>query len=456
MASDQGCGGGRVSEPVVDGCKRADAPHRDGVDHGDERSATESLMLRLLAVRKQTEQLAHSLSDADATVQSMPNASPAKWHLAHTTWFFETLILTPYLPGYQLFDPSYNYLFNSYYERIGSRHERSERGMLTRPTLDRVLQYRHHVDSALGALMTLPPSPPLSNLIQLGINHEQQHQELLLTDILHLFSRNPLEPAYCAQTRPECSSQPENDSGFNPYAGGLLKFGHAGNDFAFDCEGPSHQRYLAPFQLARRLVTNREWLEFMGDGGYQRPELWLSDGWASCQRQQWTSPLYWREETGAWSTMTLRGRQPLLLDAPVTHVSLYEADAYARWKGLRLPTEFEWEHAASGAAVAGNFLGSGLLEPREHHCSAQARGGVQQLFGDVWEWTESAFSRYPGFRPSEDAVGEYNGKFMSGQYVLRGGSCVTPDGHMRATYRNFFAADTRWQFAGVRLAGDVA
>jgi len=410
---------------------------------------------RFRQVRAQTARLASCLSDADATVQSMPEASPAKWHLAHTTWFFETLVLAPFLPGYAQFDANYAFLFNSYYEALGTRLNRASRGMLTRPSLGEVLAYRAHVDAAMADLLCAPLAPERLALVDLGIQHEQQHQELLLTDVLHLFASNPLEPAYLPgaplPARAVVSSQ---EDGFAEFAGGLLEFGHAGPDFAFDCEGPRHQRFLVPFRLALRPVTAGDWVAFIADDGYRRPELWLSDGWAACQAENWTAPLYWRCEDGGWTSMTLRGRQPLDPAAPVGHVSYFEADAYARWRGLRLPTEFEWEHAAAATAPTGNFLETGALTPRGP-AAGSASASPAQLFGDVWEWTDSPYVKYPGFRPLPGAPGEYNGKFMSGQMVLRGGSCATPQSHIRATYRNFFHPAARWQFSGLRLAGDA-
>jgi ergothioneine biosynthesis protein EgtB len=403
-------------------------------------------------VRQCTRELIAGLSDADATVQSMPDASPAKWHLAHTTWFFEEMILAPQQSDYQPFDPQYGFLFNSYYESIGARHARPERGLLTRPTLDEIGRYRTHVDQGLLELLGRTADPHTRMLVELGCHHEQQHQELLLTDILHLFSKNPLHPSYASvRSRPR-PAVPQAPLTYTAYEGGIVAIGHAGEAFAFDCEGPRHREILPAFRLADRCVTNREWLEFMADGGYRTPLLWLSDGWAQVQQQGWTGPLYWWEERGAPFSMTLHGAQPLELDAPVTHVSYFEADAFATWSGRRLPTESEWEVAARREPCQGNFADSGLLRPAP---AAGQGAGPQQLFGDVWEWTRSAYSPYPGYRPSAGAVGEYNGKFMSGQYVLRGGSCVTPANHIRATYRNFFHPDARWQFSGVRLAEDA-
>jgi ergothioneine biosynthesis protein EgtB len=404
------------------------------------------------SVRQQTRELVAGLSDADATVQSMPDASPAKWHLAHTTWFFEEMVLAGRAPDYRAFDPQYGFLFNSYYESLGARHARPERGLLTRPTLTEVNRYRDHIDEAVQRLLAGHGDPQVRMLVELGCHHEQQHQELLLTDILHLFSRNPLHPAYAGARRPPRPVVPHYPATYTRYPGGVVEVGHQGPEFAFDCETPRHRQILPGYRLANRCVTNREWLEFMADGGYRSPLLWLSDGWEQVQRQGWSMPLYWWEEAGAHFSMTLHGAQPLELDAPVTHVSYFEADAFGTWAGKRLPTESEWEAAAQGQPRAGNFADSGLL--RAVAPSGMA-SGPQQLFGDVWEWTRSAFAPYPGFHASAGAVGEYNGKFMSGQMVLRGGSCVTPADHIRASYRNFFRPDARWQFSGVRLAEDA-
>ena len=415
---------------------------------GPEPSALER---RYQSVRAATAALVAPLSDADATVQSMPDASPAKWHLAHTTWFFEAMVLTTHCSDYRAFDERYNFLFNSYYESVGARQPRPLRGLLTRPTLDEVRAYRAHVDAAMAALLQGAPQESVLKIIELGCHHEQQHQELLLTDILHLFAQNPLRPAY-RESVPLPVEPLDRALSYRDFPGGLFEMGHAGSDFAFDCEAPRHTVRIEPYRLADRLVTNREWAEFIADGGYRSPLLWLSDGWAKVAAEGWTAPLYWEARDGEYWSMTLRGAQPLDLDAPVTHVSYFEADAFASWAGRRLPTEAEWEVAARALPVSGNFVESGRLRPRP---AAAVQGELRQMYGDVWEWTRSAFMPYPRFHPMAGALGEYNGKFMSGQFVLRGGSCVTPEDHVRATYRNFFAPHARWQFSGLRLAEDA-
>jgi ergothioneine biosynthesis protein EgtB len=413
------------------------------------RSYSPALAQRFAAVRALTEALAEPLSDADATAQSMADASPAKWHLAHTTWFFETFILRDHVPGYRLFDERYPFLFNSYYEAEGKRHARARRGMITRPSLDEVCGYRAAVNGALlAAFDDLPDAA--RQLVALGCHHEEQHQELLLTDILHLFSENPCEPAIWPGERKQPVPMP-GPVGWIEGAEGVVEIGHDGGEFAFDCEGPRHRALLHRHAIADRTVTNGEWAAFIDDGGYRDARHWLSDGWAWVQAEAIDAPLYWaRGDDGGWTRFGLDGRRPIDPAAPVTHVSLYEADAYASWAGARLPTEFEWEAAASASdARLGNFLGSaGPVEPRP------STGGPA-WFGDVWEWTGSAYRPYPGFAPCEGAVGEYNGKFMSGQFVLKGGSCATPRGHVRASYRNFFYPHQRWQFTGVRLAKDL-
>jgi ergothioneine biosynthesis protein EgtB len=399
------------------------------------------LASRLFATRKLTRDLAAPLSDADATVQPFPDASPAKWHLAHTSWFFEIFVLRDHAPGYRPFDDRYAFLFNSYYEAEGPRHARPRRGMLSRPSLDEIRSYRAHVDEALER--TLPSlSPAALELVELGINHEQQHQELFLTDILATFAENPLEPAYGELAPPACfAAEP-----LSWHAGreGIVEIGAADAGFAFDSERPRHRVFLSAHEIANRRVSNREWRQFIDAGGYRTPTLWLSEGWDWVQREQVSAPLYWRDEA---TEFTLAGRGEIDWAAPVSHVSFYEADAFARWAGARLPTEAEWEDFASSAdpAIGNQLDGAGPVLPRP--------GGG--MFGDVWEWTQSAFASYPGFAPAAGAVGEYNGKFMSGQFVLKGASCATPRGHSRASYRNFFPPHARWQFTGLRLARDA-
>jgi ergothioneine biosynthesis protein EgtB len=399
-------------------------------------------------VREHSRRLAAPLSDADATVQSMPDASPAKWHLAHTTWFFETMVLRPNRPGYAVFDESFNFLFNSYYETLGARQPRPRRGMMTRPSLEQVMAYRAHVDRGMTEMLRGELPQPVRELVELGCHHEQQHQELLLTDILHLFAQSPLHPAYAvpAPALAEAAAAPREVQ-FRAFDGGIVEIGHAGDGFGFDCEGPRHRALTEPFRLADRLVTNGEWMQFVADGGYRDPLLWLSAGWGAVQAQGWDSPLYWQQRDGAWHGMTLHGLVPLRPEAPVTHVSYFEADAFASWAGKRLPSEAEWEHAASGLVPEA----SPALQPRP----APDAPGLRQMFGEVWQWTRSPFTPYPRFRPAAGAVGEYNGKFMCGQFVLRGSSCATPEGHTRPSYRNFFPPDARWQFSGLRLAEDA-
>ncbi|WP_282609791.1 ergothioneine biosynthesis protein EgtB [Pelagibius sp. Alg239-R121] len=407
-----------------------------------------------LKVRGESLSLVSGLSDSDATVQSMEDASPAKWHLAHTTWFFETFLLEPRLTGYQVFDPNYCYLFNSYYEQVGERHPRPSRGMLTRPSLEDIRNYRTHVDAGMARFLDSGPTGEILDLVELGLHHEQQHQELLLTDILHLFAQNPLRPAFRAPEPLAVESNGPAPLDWLSFDQAMVQIGHAGSDFAFDCEGPRHEAIIRSFKLASRPVLNAEWFEFMADSGYRTSTLWLSDGWAIVNERGWDAPFYWEQRDGAWMTMTLRGLQPVDPAAPVCHISYFEADAFARWMGKRLPSEFEWEHAAAGREVTGNFADSGRLRPKPP-ASVASDGSSENLFGDVWEWTHSPYTAYPRFKISEGAVGEYNGKFMNGQYVLRGGSCATPAGHVRATYRNFFQPDKRWQFSGLRLADDA-
>jgi ergothioneine biosynthesis protein EgtB len=412
-------------------------------------------MARYAAVRAHSLDLAGPLSAEDQQVQSMPDVSPTKWHLAHVSWFFETFLLGPALPGYQVFDPVYGFLFNSYYEAVGPRWSRPERGLLSRPSLDDVVAYRRHVDAAMDRLIaTAAPDRwrELEPLIDLGINHEQQHQELILMDIKHVLSLNPLSPVYTAPDGDE-ATHVAPPSQWLLYEGGLVEVGHEGDSdaFAFDNEGPRHKAWLEPFVLASRLSTCGEYLDFIDDDGYGRPELWLSEGWAAIQREGWRAPLYWREQPdGDWRIFTLHGETPLDPEEPVGHLSFYEADAFARWSGRRLPTEAEWETAATAAKPVSS-LAAGAFHPR----TALPMSGLQQMSGELWQWTSSSYGPYPRYRPAAGAIGEYNGKFMSGQMVLRGGCVATPEGHARPTYRNFFPPASRWAFSGVRLADDA-
>ena len=414
---------------------------------------------RFSAARRRTLALCSGLTAEDMMVQSCPEASPAKWHLAHTAWFFESFVLREFVPGYQLFNADFPWLFNSYYEGFSAFPEKRLRSSFSRPALEEILRYRQHVDLGIERLLEAGAEPEALRRVELGVNHEEQHQELLLTDILHAFFTNPLRPVYGngANLESRISESRVGDSGaaleFQQFEGGMSEVGYLGNGFSFDNELPRHRTWLEPFSIARRLVTCREFAEFMADGGYRRPELWLSAGWNAVKSNDWRTPLYWTNEGDAWRVFSLRGDLPLeeLESSPVSHVSFYEADAYARWAGRRLPTEFEWETAAEGQPVEGNLLDSGLLVPSPRTALLQNEHPTK-WFGDCWVWTASAYLGYPGFRPLEGALGEYNGKFMSGQMVLRGGSCVTPATHIRASYRNFFAPETRWQFSGIRLA----
>ncbi|PCC72790.1 ergothioneine biosynthesis protein EgtB [Nannocystis exedens] len=405
-------------------------------------------------VRAATEALVAGLPAEDLVVQSMPDASPAKWHLAHTTWFFETFVLRPAGGGYRPFHPEFEVLFNSYYEAVGPQFSRPRRGLLSRPTGAEVLQYRAHVDAAMHELLAQDGPPWLGERVRLGLEHEQQHQELILMDLLHLYAQNPLRPALRASAAPP-SSRPAPSLRWCLGPVGVREVGHAGAGFHFDNEGPRHQTLLRPYVLASRCVTNAEYAEFVADGGYRRSTLWLSDGWAQVQAEGWTAPLYWYLSEGTWWQTTLGGPRPLDPHAPVVHVSHYEADAFARWAGARLPTEFEWEALAEAAPVRGNFVESGRLHPTAAEPPPRPESQPAQLFGDVWEWTASAYLPYPGYHPPEGALGEYNGKFMSNQMVLRGGSCASPRDHLRASYRNFFPPRARWPFTGIRLTKDA-
>ncbi|HYH46506.1 MAG TPA: ergothioneine biosynthesis protein EgtB [Thermoanaerobaculia bacterium] len=421
------------------------------------------LAARFRTIRETTSWLAAPLSPEDCTVQAMPDASPTKWHLAHTSWFFETFVLVPGLAGYSEFHPDFRVLFNSYYNSVGAQHARFERGLITRPSLAETRAYREHVDAALLRLLEKGGlSDELAAFVEVGLHHEQQHQELIVTDLKALFARNPLGPVY----RPALGTPAPGAApplGWKRFEEGVLPIGHDGPGFAFDNEGPRHRVFLESFEIATRPATAGEYLEFMDDGGYRRPELWLSEGWGQAQANGWQAPLYWLERegrTGDWHQQTLAGWRPVDPAEAVCHLSFYEADAFARWAGARLPTEAEWEVAAtaelrSGRKEEGNFLEDGRFHPAAPASLASPSKGLSQLFGDVWEWTQSPYVGYPGYRPPQGALGEYNGKFMVNQIVLRGGSCATPRSHIRATYRNFFPTGARWQFSGVRLARDA-
>ncbi len=427
----------------------------------------ETTTARFARVRARSLELAAPLSAEDCGAQSMPDASPVKWHLAHTTWFFETFILEPFEQAFAPFDPAFRVLFNSYYNGVGDKYPRPQRGLLTRPGLDAVKAYRRDVDARVTALLGLRDNDAaLAALAELGLNHEQQHQELLLTDVKHLLSLNPLRPAGYAlsanaprQATPPTPASPATTTttattatDWVAFAGGNQRIGFDRPGFCFDNESPRHEVHLPAYRLASRPVSNAEYLRFVEADGYRDPQSWLSEGWDWVRAHALAHPLYWRRGEAGWEEFTLGGVRPLQPDAPVVHLSYFEADAYARRVGARLPTEAEWEHAAAGCRIAGNFADQGLLHPA---ASTAASPALTQMFGDVWEWTQSAYAAYPGYRPAAGAIGEYNGKFMVNQYVLRGGSCATPAGHVRASYRNFFPATARWQFSGVRLAADA-
>src|SRR5262245_2983624 len=420
-------------------------------DRGSQPLSAERLAAHYREVRAVTEALAAPLTPEDCAIQSMPDASPVKWHLAHTTWFFETFVLSGTGRAYRPFDPHFAYLFNSYYDAVGNRLPRSQRGQLSRPMLSDVYRYRAHIDDQMLELLESEgASSPSAATVELGLNHEQQHQELLLTDIKHAFASNPLRPTYRKRTR-QTVTEAVGPPDWITFPAGLYGQGHDSNGFAFDNESPRHQIWQPAFQLASRLVTNGEYLAFIEAGGYEGPEVVLADGWETCGGQRWHAPLYWEQQQQSWWLMTLAGMQPVNEAEPVCHVSFFEADAFARWAGARLPTEAEWEVAAASQTVAGNLLESDLLQPV---AAPPSPAPLRQLFGDVWEWTTSAYLAYPGYRPLPGALGEYNGKFMCNQMVLRGGSCLTPAAHVRPTYRNFFPPKTRWQFTGIRLAKD--
>jgi ergothioneine biosynthesis protein EgtB len=418
----------------------------------EERTAT-ALAAQFTAVRQQTDSLTAPLSAEDQMVQSCPEASPAKWHLAHTTWFFETFILSPHLPGYRPFHPHFRDLFNSYYNAVGQQPDKALRNTFSRPGLDEVRKYRAHVDEHMLRLLQPGISDAVRTLVVLGCNHEQQHQELIVTDIKHAFWSNPLRPVYQPASAAGQASVGTPAQRPQLYPEGLYDIGAEGDAFYFDNEAARHKVFVRPFRFAMRLATCGEYLSFIEDGGYTRPELWLSDGWKAVQTHRWNAPLYWEKVNGQWFQFTCSGQRKVEEAEPVCHVSYYEADAFARWAGARLPTEFEWEVAAQNLPVKGNLLEDGKFHP-EAASPALEDGQPAQMFGDVWEWTASAYLAYPGYKPAAGALGEYNGKFMSGQMVLRGGSCATPRSHIRASYRNFFPPETRWQFSGIRLADD--
>ena len=406
-------------------------------------------------VRGFTEQLCSPLVTEDYIIQSMPDVSPTKWHIAHVTWFWETFLLSVAKPDYTSPHPQYAYLFNSYYNSLGTRHCRPKRGLISRPTVKETYQYRAYVDEQVLHLLDRFDEQKLAQftpIILLGLYHEQQHQELMVTDIKHVFSNNPLYPIY--QPHPPVKATSTVPLEWLPYSEGLYWIGYDGDGFFFDNEKPRHRQFLESFQLASRLITNGDYLEFIEDGGYHNPLLWLSDGWRTVQEQEWSAPLYWEKRDGQWWMMTLSGLRPVEPTEPVCHVSYYEADAYARWADARLPTEAEWEVAASKLPLEGNFVESGLYHPTPL-LQAPPSGKLAQMFGDVWEWTQSSYAPYPGYKPAPGAVGEYNGKFMCDQYVLRGGSCATSHSHLRSSYRNFFPAYAQWQFMGIRLAREV-
>ena len=426
------------------------------------RGRVERLLARFHQVRDLTSALCTGLEPEDCVVQSMPDVSPTKWHLAHTTWFFETFILKRFVPGYRAEIPEYAYLFNSYYNAAGNMHRRDLRGLISRPTVREAQRYRVSIDSHIDDLLSDADEKLLDEIepiVVLGIHHEQQHQELLVTDIKHVFAQNPLYPVFREGRDAALPRKLSRDGAarrpyqFVEFQEAIVEIGHAGRGFAYDNEGPRHQALVSAFSLASRPVTNGEYTEFIEDGGYRRPEFWLSLGWMTVNEQRWQAPLYWTKHDGGWWNFTLSGFRPVGESEPVTHVSYFEADAYANWAGARLPTEFEWEHAALDYPIEGNFVEDENFHPRALFASEHDRH-LHQMFGDVWEWTRSAYSPYPGYRAAPGALGEYNGKFMCNQYVLRGGSCATSRSHIRPTYRNFFQPEKRWQFTGIRLARD--
>jgi len=419
--------------------------------------ARQSAIQAFQRIRQDSEKLCQPLTTEDYVIQTVPEVSPPKWHLAHVTWFFETFILQPYAANYQVFDSQYNYLFNSYYQQIGAMHPRSQRGLLSRPTVETIYEYRHFVETAMLELLSNASAEQWAAIqprLEIGLNHEQQHQELLLTDIKYNFAQNPLRPAYREDLPSSTMLTTPASLTWLEFPGGIVDIGFDEDGFAYDNESPRHTTYVQPYQLSARLITNLEFLAFIEDAGYQRPELWLSDGWATVQQQGWQAPLYWEKLDQQWWQMTLGGMRPLALDEPVCHISYYEADAYARWVDKRLPTEAEWEIAARMLPLTGHFREQDILHPTATNADAGSQT-LAQMYGDVWEWTQSPYLPYPGYRTPKGAIGEYNGKFMCNQFVLRGGSCITPVDHMRVTYRNFFYPHERWQFKGFRLAEDI-
>jgi ergothioneine biosynthesis protein EgtB len=438
-----------AAEPVIEKVPA----RRSRLDASSARA--ERLLARFHQIRNFTNALCANLEPEDFVVQSMPDVSPTKWHLAHTTWFFETFILKKFVSGYHADVPEYAYLFNSYYNAAGDMHRRDLRGLISRPTVREAQRYRSSIDAHMDNLLSDADEnliDEIEPLLVLGIHHEQQHQELLITDIKHLFAQNPLYPVFREATTDIPSPKPA-PMRFVDFEESIVEIGHAGHEFSYDNEGPRHQALVSAFSLASRPVTNGEYLQFIEDDGYARTEFWLSLGWMTVNEQRWQAPLYWVKRDGAWWNFTLSGFRPVDESEPVTHVSYFEADAYAKWAGARLPTEFEWERAASDCPIEGNFVENEAFHPRPAPASVQARD-LHQMFGDVWEWTRSAYSPYPGYRAAPGALGEYNGKFMCNQYVLRGGSCATSRTHIRRTYRNFFQPEKRWQFTGIRLARD--
>jgi ergothioneine biosynthesis protein EgtB len=454
-----------LSATPVEAASTATAPEESVLPA--KQSRIERLRDRFHQVRKFTNALSIGLQPEDCVVQSMPDVSPTKWHLAHTTWFFETFILKRFVPGYRAEIPEYGYLFNSYYNAAGDMHRRDLRGLISRPTVSEAQRYRASVDSHIDDLLSDVDEDLLGEIepiLVLGVHHEQQHQELLITDIKHVFAQNPLYPVF-RRSRVAAPRRPDDTAGcsyqFVQFDKRIVQIGHDGDGFAYDNEGPRHQAFVPAFSLATRPVTNGEYIAFIEDNGYSRPEFWLSLGWMTVNEQRWNAPLYWMKRDGAWWNFTLSGLRPVDQFEPVTHVSYFEADAYANWAGVRLPTEFEWESAAVSHPIEGNFVEEELFHPAALPAPSGFPAGnlkqdenLLQIFGDVWEWTRSAYSPYPGYRAVPGALGEYNGKFMCNQYVLRGGSCATSRSHIRPTYRNFFQPEKRWQFTGIRLARD--